>query len=177
MSDMYSVGLLMSSADADISFLEMILAYEARTGVPMPVDTLIILSRLCQERRLAVSDLAVSTQKPESSTRATLERLVEAGLIEAQGTGRGRSYMLSAKVYKKTGQKAAYIRQAGFDPIQQEQMVLTYIAKHGAIKRAEVMELCRLTKDQAYKLLKRLENNGQVVQIGSRKGAAYKRKR
>jgi ATP-dependent DNA helicase RecG len=98
-------------------------------------------------------------------------------LIEAQGTGRGRSYMLSAKVYKKTGQKAAYIRQAGFDPIQQEQMVLTYIAKHGAIKRAEVMELCRLTKDQAYKLLKRLENNGQVVQIGSRKGAAYKRKR
>jgi len=177
MSDRYSVVLLMCRADADTSFLEMILVYEERTGVPMPIDSLIILSRLRQERRLTTTDLAENTQKPEASTRATLEKLVEAGLIEAQGTGRGRSFMLSAKVYKKTGQKAAYVRQAGFDPIQQEQMVLTYIDKHGSIKRAEVMELCRLTKDQAYKLLKRMEKNGQIAQSGSRKGAVYERKR
>ena len=56
-------------------------------------------------------------------------------------------------------------------------MVLTYIDKHGSIKRSEVMELCRLTKDQAYKLLKRLESYGQVVRMGSRKGAVYVRKR
>ena len=177
MSDRYSVVLLMCRADADTSFLEMILVYEERTGVPMPIDSLIILSRLRQERRLTTTDLAESIQKPETSTRATLEKLVEAGLIEAQGTGRGRSYMLSAKVYKKIDQEAAYIRQAGFDPIQQEQMVLTYIDKHGSIKRAEVMELCRLTKDQAYKLLKRMEKNGHIAQSGSRKGAVYERKR
>ena len=177
MSDIYSVVLLMSRADADTSFLEMILAYESRSGVPMPIDSLIILSRLRQERRLMTIDLSKSIQKPETATRATLEKLVEAGMIEAQGAGRGRSYVLSAKVYKKTGQKTAYVRQAGFDPIQQEQMVLTYIDKHGSIKRSEVMELCRLTKDQAYKLLKRLESCGQVVRMGSRKGAVYVRKR
>ena len=177
MSDIYSVVLLMSRANADTSFLEMILAYEARTGVPMPIDSLIILSRLRQERRLTTTDLAASTQKPEPSTRATLEKLVEAGMIEAQGAGRGRFYMFSAKVYKTTGQKAAYVRQAGFDPIQQEQMVLTYIDKHGSIKRADVMELCQVTKDQAYKLLNRLKNSGQITQIGSRKGAVYERKR
>ena len=176
-SDIYSVVLLMSRADADTSFLEMILAYESRSGVPMPIDSLIILSRLRQERRLMTIDLSKSIQKPETATRATLEKLVEAGMIEAQGAGRGRSYVLSAKVYKKTGQKTAYVRQAGFDPIQQEQMVLTYIDKHGSIKRSEVMELCRLTKDQAYKLLKRLESYGQVVRMGSRKGAVYVRKR
>ncbi len=68
---------------------------------------------------------------------------------------------LSAKVYKKYGQKTAYIRQAGFDPI----------------KRADVMELCRVSKDQAYKLLTRLKNSGQITQVGSRKGAVYERKR
>lgn len=177
MSDMYSVVLLMSRADADTSFLEMVLDYESRTGVPMPIDSLLILSRLRQERRFTTTDLALSTQKPEPTTRATLEKLVEAGMIEAQGTGRGRTYMLSAKVYKKTGQKAAYVRQASFDHIQQEQMVLTYVNKHGSIKRADVVELCRLTKDQAYKLLKRLENGGQLVRTGSRKGALYMRKR
>jgi ATP-dependent DNA helicase RecG len=173
-SDIYSVVLLMSRADADISFLEMILTYEARTSVPMPIDSLIILSRLSQERRLTTTDLTASTQKPESATR---DKLVETGIIEAQGTGRGRSYMLSAKIYKKTGQKGAYIRQAGFDPIQQEQMVLTYIDKHGLIKRADVMGLCHITRDQAYKLLSRLKKRGEIVQIGDRKGAVYERKR
>ena len=175
MSDIYSVVLLMSRADADTSFLEMILAYETRTGVPMPIDSLIILSRLRQERRLTTTDLAASTQKPEPSTRATLEKLVEAGMIEAQGTGRGRSYMLSAKVYKKTGQKAAYVRQAGFDPIQQEQMVLTYIDKHGSIKRADVMELCRLSGPQAYRLLDRLRKQGKIRKKGEKRHAFYTR--
>lgn len=174
-SDIYSVVLLMSRADADSSFLEMILTYEARTGVPMPIDSLIILSRLRQERRLTTTDLTASTQKPESATRATLEKLVEVGLIEAQSSGRGRSYMLSAKVYKQTGQKAAYVRQAGFDPIQQEQMVLTYIDKHGSIKRADVMGLCRLSGPQAYHLLNRMKKQGKIRKKGQRRHAFYTR--
>jgi len=173
MSDIYSVVLLMSRADADTSFLEVILAYEARTGVPMPVDSLIILSRLRQERRLTTTDLAVSTQKPEPSTRATLEKLVEAGMIEAQGTGRGRSYMLSAKVYKKTGQKAAYVRQAGFDPIQQEQMVIKFIETHGSVKRADVVDLCKIGPFQATRLLNRLVKEGKIELRGKGKGTFY----
>lgn len=175
MSDFYSVVLLMSRADADTSFLEMILAHEARTGAPMPIDSLIILSRLRQERRLTTTDLAASTQKPETATRATIEKLVEAGMIEAQGAGRGRSYMLSAKVYKKTGQKTAYVRQAGFDPIQQEQMVLTYIDKHESIRRAEVMELCRLSGPQAYHLLNHLKKQGKIRKKGEKRHTFYTR--
>lgn len=75
------------------------------------------------------------------------------------------------------GKKSEYIRQAGFAPIQQEQMVLNYIEKHGNIKRADVMELCHITQDQAYKLLSRLKKRGEIVQIGDRKGAVYERRR
>lgn len=166
---------MMKRADADTSFLEMILSYEGRTGAPMPIDSLIILSRLREERRLTTTELAASTQKPEPATRATIEKLVEAGMIEAQSAGRGRSYMLSAKVYQKAGQKAAYVRQVGFDPIQQEQMVLTYIDKYGSIKRAEVAELCRLTLPQSHHLLKKLERQGKIKQIGKMRHAVYKR--
>jgi len=177
MSDASAVVLMLQKSDADTGFLEMILTHEERTGTAMPIDSLIILSRLRQERRLTTSDLTADTQKSEQATRTVLEKLVEAGLVEAHGAGRGRTYMLSAKVYRHAGQKAAYVRQAGFDPIQQEQMVLAYIDKHGAIKRAEVMDLCRILKDQAYKLLKRLKNNGQVVQVGERNRAVYERTR
>lgn len=177
MSDATSVVVVLPKADADTGFLEMILRHEEQTGTAMPIDSLIILSRLRQERRLTTGDLTADTQKSEQATRTALERLVEAGLVEAHGTGRGRTYTLSAKVYRHTGQKAAYIRQAGFDPIQQEQMVLAYIDKHGSIKRAEVAELCRIGNDQAYRLLKRLKNRGLIVQEGQAKGASYVRKR
>lgn len=43
---------------------------------------------------------------------------------KAHGTGRGCAYTLSGKVCRHASQKAAYVRQAGFEPIQQEQMVL-----------------------------------------------------
>lgn len=119
----------------------------------MPIDSLIILSRLTFERRLTTADLSPSTQKSEQETRAALEKLTEAGLVEAHGSGRGRTYMLSAKVYRTTGQKAAYIRQAGFEPIQQEQMILTYIDKHGSIKRADAADLCKIGPFQATRFI------------------------
>ena len=104
-------------------------------------------------------------------------KLVETGVLEPHGTGRGRTYTLSAALYRKAGKKSEYIRQASFAPIQQEQMVLNYIDKHGSIKRADVMDLCHVTQDQAYKLLLRLKKRGEIVQIGDRKGAVYERKR
>ncbi len=175
MSDAASVVLVLPKSDADTGFLEMILDHEGKTGTAMPIDSLIILSRLRYERRLTTSDLTTDTQKSEQATRMALEKLVEAGLVEAHGTGRGRTYTLSAKVYQHSGQKAAYVRQAGFDPIQQEQMVLAYIDKHGAIKRAEVAELCRLSLPQAYHLLKKLEKQGKVKQFGNMRYSVYKR--
>lgn len=175
MSDAFSVVLIMPKSDADVSFLEMILRHEERMGSAMPIDSLIILSCLRQARRLGTADLATHTQKPEQATRTAIERIVEAGLVEAHRTGRGRTYTLSASVYRHSDQKAAYIRQTGFDPIQQEQMVLAYIDKHGSIKRAETAELCRLSLPQAYHLLKRLEKQGKLKQIGKMRHAIYKR--
>lgn len=177
MSDASAVVLVLPKSDADTGFLKMILDHEGRTGTAMPIDSLIILSRLRHERRLTTAALTTDTQKSEQTTRTALEKLAEAGLVEAHGTARGRTYTLSAKVYQCAGQKVAYVRQAGFEPIQQEQMVLAYIDKHGAIKRADVMDLCRITKDQAYKLLNRLKSSGRIAQIGSRKGAIYERQR
>lgn len=175
-SNASSVILQLSTNEGDMDFLEIVLQEEERTRKPMPLDSLIILSRLRAERRLTLNDLSPSLQKTEQETRRTIEKLSEAGLVEAHGTGRGRTYTLSAKVYQRKGQKSDYVRQAGFDPIQQEQMVLTYIDKHGSIKRAEVMELCRITKDQAYHLLKRLKDTRKIVQQGTRKTAFYTRR-
>jgi len=175
LSDATSVLLMLAKSHADTGFLEMILRHEEQTGTAMPIDSLIILSRLRHERRLTTADLTADTQKSEQATRTALEKLVEAGLVEAHGVGRGRTYTLSAKMYRNAGQKVGYVRQVGFDPIQQEQMVLQYIDKHGSIRRAEVMELCRISGPQAYHLLKRLKQQRKIRQEGERKYAVYTR--
>jgi ATP-dependent DNA helicase RecG len=175
-SDATSVVVQMSNAESDLGFLEMVLREEERTGRSMPMDSLIILSRLRQERRLIITDLTPSTQKTEQATRATIETLVEAGLVDAHGSGRGRTYTLSAKLYRRAGQKAGYVRQIGFDPIQQEQMVLSYIDKHGSIKRAEAVDLCFISPYQASRLLVRLARKGTLTPKGKGKGTIYERK-
>jgi len=172
LSNAYTVSLFLSNASADLDFLKMVVEQEDKLGT-MSIDSLIILSRLREERRLTTTDLAPSVQKPEANVRATLEKLVETGFLEPHGTGRGRSYILSARMYQKAGQRAEYIRQAGFDSIQQEQMVLKFIKTHGTIKRADVIELCRLTKDQSAKLLTQLAHENKIQKHGDRRGTYY----
>ena len=175
MSNDYTVSLFLSNVAADLDFLKMVVEQEDKLG-NMPIDSLIILSRLREERRLTTADLAPSVQKPEPNVRATLEKLVETGFLEPHGTGRGRTYTLSAKLYRRAGQKAEYIRQAGFSPIQQEQMVLSYIKKHGSIKRGDVMDLCHLNGPQAYRLIKKLADEGKIKKSGERRHAVYTQK-
>jgi len=174
-SDSNSVILRMASTETDLGFVELVLRQEERLGRTMPLDSLIILSRLRSERRLSTADLAPSTQKSEQETRAEIERLTEAGLVTAHGTGRGRTYTLSAAIYRKSGHKAAYIRQAGFDSIQHEQMVLNYINKHGSIKRGEAADLCQISTAQAYHLLRKMKEKGLIKQQGTKRHAFYTR--
>ena len=174
LSNEYTVTLFLSNAAPDLDFLRMVVEQDDKLG-NMPIDSLIVLSRLREERRLTTADLAPSVQKPESSVRATLERLVETGFLEPHGTGRGRTYTLSAAIYRKAGKKSEYIRQAGFAPIQHEQMVLNYIDKHGGVKRADVMDLCRLSGPQAYRLLKVMVDKGLLKKTGEKRHAVYSR--
>jgi hypothetical protein len=55
-------------------------------------------------------------------------------------------------------------------------LVLKFVEKHGSIKRADVMDLCRITKDQAAKLLKRLTSEAKITKHGERRGTYYERK-
>ncbi|NOY25731.1 MAG: ATPase, partial [Oligoflexia bacterium] len=167
-SDACSVVLRLPTGDADVAFLRVVIDEEGRRGGPLPIDSLVALAALREHRRLGRAELAEIIHKSDKAALATLEGLVEAGLVEAHGTGRGRSYTLTAQVYAQQGRKAAYTRQAGFDRLQQEQMVLGFVRQHGEIRRADVMELCHLKGDQATRLLKRLVDAGRLVPQGDR---------
>jgi len=168
------VVVALLGGEANLEFVRL-LAEESRAGHDLRLDELLILNALWQNRRLNTQEAARLTQKPEEDARTVLNRLVEIGLIEPRGERKGRTWHLSAATYRRLGESAAYIRQRGFEPLQQEQMILQYMAKHGRITRKEVAELCQLGPFQATRLLRRLVNDGRLVQRGTRRGSYYER--
>lgn len=172
-TDAHSVILKLSTAEADLAFLKLVLDEENRRGGRLPIDGLIALAVLREFKRVTCEELARHLQKDPDQAKRTLEGLHEAGLVQAHGATKARSYTLSFGLYQAMGDKAAYTRQLGFAPIQHEQMVLSYVRQHGQIKRGEAMELCRLSKDQAWKLLNRLTKQGNLKQHGEKRGAVY----
>lgn len=155
--------LSLPTVPADVAFRRMVVDAERNRNAELPIDSLIALAALREFKRLSADALARHIQRDAASAKRTLEALTEAGLVEAHGNTRGRSYTLTAAVYSVVSDKAAYTRQVGFGPIQHEQMLLSYNRQHGQIKRAEVMALCRLTEGQAKHLLKTMSDAKQIV--------------
>ena len=173
-TDSNNVVLRLATVEADDVFLRLVVEQENKqNGAPLHIDSLIALAVLRDLKRLAVDELARHIHRDAAQARRTLEQLVEAGLVEAHGNTRNRSYTLSADLYRTKGGQVAYTRQAGFSGLQHEQMVLGHVRHHGRIKRGEVMELCHLNKGQAGKLLLRLKTEGKLVQHGTLKAAFY----
>jgi ATP-dependent DNA helicase RecG len=86
--------------------------------------------------------MAPSVQKPESSVRATLERLVETGLRNRTEPRRGRTYAPSAAIYRKAGKKSEYVRRGGFCAYTaRTDGAETTFDKHGGVKRADAADL------------------------------------
>lgn len=172
-TDLHNVVLSLPTVPADVAFRRMVVDAERNRNAELPIDSLIALAALREFKRLSADALAKHIQRDAASAKRTLEALTEAGLVEAHGNTRGRSYTLTAAVYSVVSDKAAYTRQVGFGPIQHEQMLLSYIRQHGQIKRAEVMALCRLTEGQVKRLLQRMLAAGQIVMRGQGKSTAY----
>ena len=172
-TDSHSVVLRMSMADADISFLGLVLAEENRRSKALPLYSLIALSMFREEKRLTSEQLAKGIQQDKKRATHTLERLLEAGLVQPHGTGRWRTYTLSPKVYQAIGKELEYTRQAGFGKLQQEQLVLNLAKQQGKVQRKDVMALCQLSKDQAYQLLKKLRKTGKLNRQGKGKKTCY----
>jgi ATP-dependent DNA helicase RecG len=169
------VVLVLPGGEANLEFVRLVVE-EDRAGRNLGLDELLILNAIWHDRRLTTEEAARLTQKPESEARATLNHLVEIGLVEPRGERKGRTWHLSAATYRRLGAPAAYVRQRGFEPLQQEQMVLQYVEKHGRITRKEAAELCQISGPQAYRLLDRLAREERLAREGERgRGVTYRK--
>lgn len=170
-----SVVLRLNSAELDKNYIKMIISEEERLQSMLPVDALIVLSVLKTERRATMAHLSTKIQKSISDTRSVVEWLIELGMVEGVGNGGARRYMLSSKVYSISNNTAGYIRQRGWDTLQEKEMIISHFDKYSEITREGVAELCRCTLNHASWLLRQLVEDGVLVLHGKGRGARYRK--
>lgn len=175
-SNAATVILRLNSSEMDEKFIRMLVTEEQRINKVMPIDALIVLAALKNERRVTLSDLANKIQKHESDAKNTVEWLVELGMVEGVGNGKARRYMFSSKVYALSGSETAYTRQKGMTVIQEKGMIESHVEKFSQITRAEASDLCKCDKNHAYYLLRKLVEEGSLVTVGSGRNVRYVKK-
>ena len=121
---------------------------------------------------MTVHEISDHTHIPEAKVRAAVERLTEAGVLEASGNNKGRTYVLSAKAYRD---KTAYVRQTDIDAVRYPELVLKLAATKGKITRKDVITLLHVTPSQAYRILQKLEKSGELSREGTTRNAAYRK--
>ena len=165
-----SVTLFIPRGMPDKHLVSLISEQQQRTGVPVPLNALLALNLLRRARRMTAAEISREAHIPESKMRATLEYLTETGLIEAIGTGRGRAYILSAKSYKDP---VKYVRQTDIDQLRYAELVVKLARQKGSISRKDVIALLHISPPQAYRLLKKMTEDGTLIQQGNTRGAHY----
>lgn len=120
------------------------------------------------------SEISSELKLEDRRVKITLESLVNSGIVEASGTGRGKNYMLSSEYYHRTGNAIAYVRQKGIASIRYDELVMQLADANGTVCRAEVSDFCCIfTAPQAYRVLKHLVEAGKLTPVGQGAGAKY----
>jgi ATP-dependent DNA helicase RecG len=171
----HAVVAVLPGGPADLAVTRFVAQQEA-SGRALSLPDLQVLNELVQIGRLGTGEVAALIQMSDAEARRHLSRMVERGLVQARGEGKGRTWHLAAAAYRELRDPAAYVRVHGFEPVQQEQMVLNYVDAHERITRGDAADLCSLSPDQASRLLRKMTESDLLASHGEGRATYYTRR-
>lgn len=168
-----NVRLFIPKGPADQAFIRLVSDAQKQMGRSLPIYSLMVLNTLKRLNKASIHEIAGDLKTDETKIRVVVEDLVLSGLAEAGGSGKGRYYMLGAGYYKSVNNMAAYVRQKDIDPIRHEEIVMQLACQKDYIRRADVVDLLRVSPPQAFRILRRLSEKGLLQLEGCGAGARY----
>lgn len=168
-----SVHLFIPRMKADFNFHRLILSCRENHPELLTMSTLMILSLLRSERRLALLNLVELCHLSAVRVQRQIEILLKEGLIEAVGTGKNQEYILSEAVYKAQDQTIRNVNWSDLRALRLEELVLGAATKNEGITRSDVVGLLHINAQAAYRLLLRLTEQGKLRKEGKRRHTKY----
>ncbi len=125
---------------------------------------------------LLVLDLVHREQPVPEHLRDRLRYLVEQGVVETVGRGRGSRQILSRDLYEFLGKKGVYTRKRGLDRETNKELLLKHIQdnEEEGSRLPELMQvLPSLSRHQVQFLMRELRAEGRIHRVGRTKGARW----
>lgn len=125
---------------------------------------------------MQILDLSYQAQVIPDELKGYVPRLVEQGILERIGRGRGTRYILSRRFYQYLGEKGAYTRKRGLDRETNKELLFRHIRdnrKDGS-RFSDLKEvLPMLTRAQVQTLLQELKKEEKIYSEGITRGARW----
>ena len=123
-----------------------------------------------------VVDLVRREQHVHDPFKSRVEHLLEQGIIERVGRGRGVRLLLSRRFYRHLGKAGVYTRKRGLDRETNKELLLKHIQDNrheGSRLRELVQVLPALSYVQVQKLLQDLRIQGRAHKVGNTNAARW----
>jgi ATP-dependent DNA helicase RecG len=165
------VQLLLKGGPANPALTRFIIEHDV-PGRRLTLDQILILNEIETNPGLGIGRASTLIQRAPGPTRAVLDRLVEAGVLEVQLERREPVYYFSSATLSAMGRMES---STVADPRERERLILEHVETHGRITRSQAADLCQIEAREARGVLERLVRRGELVVRGERRGSFYER--
>ena len=169
-----TVNLFIPRSKPDSQIAKIITDEQNRLGRPLPLNTLLVLNMLKEMPRVTTNQLSEALNLSDVIVRNILDKAIDSGIVEGYGSGRGRTYILSQKMYKEKNKTIGYVRQMDIDESRYSELILSLAKSNEFISKNDVVELLHLNKDQTYRILKKMVERGSLEMVNKGKYTKYK---
>ena len=163
-SDDSQVCLALDGQIRDPRFVQYLDRLGRDRGMSLTIDDFLILDRVREGEPV------------DPAHRSRLATLVEQGVVEKAGRGRGVRHVLSQALYQHVGEAGTYTRRKGLDEGHNQELIMQHIRNCGS-RGATMTEFGQVlptkTRAQISTLLRRLKGDGRIRVRGKTRGARW----
>lgn len=161
-SDKYQVSISLDSHVQDPKFVLFLEKLAEETRQTFSLEDLQVINAVYQGQPV-----------PEEA-REQLPALVDLGVLEQIGRGRGQRHVLSQRFYSFLGKPGTYTRTVGLDRETNKALLLKHIETSQGVQLAELTEVVpALSRSQLQSMLRELKEDGLVRHEGHTRGAKW----
>lgn len=169
-----TVSLFIQRSKPDQQIVRLVSNEQNRLGRPLSINFLLVLNTLKDLPKSSVSQIAEAINISETVIKSILDSAIEAGIVEGFGNGKGRTYILSSRVYNTKVAKIGYVRQVDIDETRYPELINNLAKKSEFVSRADIVQLLHVSPSKAYTLLRKLVEQGVLEPINKGHYAKYR---
>ena len=163
-TDAHSVWLTLRGEIVDPEFLRFLEEIGRERLASFGTDDFLVIDRVHREQPIP------------DALRASVEALLDQGVLERVGRGRGTRLLLSRRFYHHLGKSGVYTRRRGLDRETNKQLLLKHIGD--SVPTGTRMDELRqvlpaLSRSQIQVLLRELVRAGAIHVLGATRGARW----